>query len=107
MGELVVLETGGELPAGVAVIRLARPPMNALNSQMQRELTDVAAQVSTDDATRAVVIYGSDRVFAAGADVKEFSTMSHAEMVRDAERLSDSLGIMSKVPNPVIAAVTG
>jgi enoyl-CoA hydratase/carnithine racemase len=107
MGELVTLEMGGELPTGVAVIRLGRPPMNALNTQMQEELRAAAAAVSADVAVRAVVIYGSDKVFAAGADVKEFAVMNHAAMVRDADRLSESLSALARVPKPVIAAVTG
>ena len=107
MGELVQVETGGELPAGVAVIRLNRPPMNAINTALQEELRVAAAQVSDDDAVRAVVVWGGEKVFAAGADVKEFVTMSHADMVRDAERLSSSLSSLARVPKPVIAAVTG
>jgi len=107
MGELVQVETGGDLPAGVAVIRLSRPPMNAINTALQEELRAAAAQVSDDVAVRAVVIWGGEKVFAAGADVKEFVTMSHADMVRDAERLSSSLSSLARVPKPVIAAVTG
>jgi enoyl-CoA hydratase/carnithine racemase len=107
MGELVQVEVGGEVPAGVAVIRLVRPPMNALNTALQEELRSAAAQVGADDSVRAVVIYGGEKAFAAGADVKEFVTMSHADMVRDAERLSSSLTSLARIPKPVIAAVTG
>ena len=48
MGEFVQVETG---PAAVATIRLARPPMNALNTQVQTELREAAEQVSADDAS--------------------------------------------------------
>jgi enoyl-CoA hydratase len=56
---------------------------------------------------RAVVLYGGEKVFAAGADVKEFAGQDHAEMMRDAERLSSSLAALAALPVPVIAAVTG
>jgi enoyl-CoA hydratase len=53
------------------------------------------------------VITGGEKVFAAGADVKEFATLDHARMMRDAERLSDSISAVARIPKPVIAAVTG
>jgi enoyl-CoA hydratase len=92
---------------GVATIRLNRPPMNAINSQVQEELRDAARQVGADDAVRAVVIYGGEKVFAAGADVKEFAPMTHAQIMRDAERISSSIDAVARIPQPVIAAVTG
>jgi enoyl-CoA hydratase/carnithine racemase len=105
MGELVRVESGDA--AGVATIRLDRPPMNALNTQVQEELRVAAAQLSADESVRAVVLYGGERVFAAGADVKEFATQSHADMMRDAARLTSSLAAVAAIPKPVIAAVTG
>ncbi len=107
MTDLVSLETGGELPAGVAVIRLNRPPMNAINTEMQEGLRAIADQVTRDDAIRAVVVYGGEKVFAAGADVKEFAGQDHTYMLRDANRLTSSLTAVAQIPKPVIAAVTG
>jgi enoyl-CoA hydratase/carnithine racemase len=107
MGEFVQVETGGEVPVGVAAIRLSRPPMNALNTAVQTELRDAAEQVRADEAVRAVVMYGGEKVFAAGADVKEFADRDHAYMMRDAGRLSGALDTLARVPKPVIAAVTG
>jgi enoyl-CoA hydratase len=92
---------------GVATIRLNRPPMNAINSQVQEGLRDAARQVGADDAVRAVVVYGGEKVFAAGADVKEFAPMTHAQLMRDAERVSSSIDAVARIPQPVIAAVTG
>lgn len=105
MGELVRVEMGE--PVGVATIRLNRPPMNALNSQVQEELREAARQVSSDESVRAVVLYGGEKVFAAGADVKEFAPMSHAQTMRDAERISSAIDAVARIPKPVIAAVTG
>jgi enoyl-CoA hydratase/carnithine racemase len=110
MGEFVQVEIGdgtGEAAAGVATIRLARPPMNAINSQLQEELRAVAGQLTADDSVRAVVIFGGEKVFAAGADVKEFAGQTHAEMMRDAVRLTSALAAVARIPKPVIAAVTG
>ncbi|HEV7192425.1 MAG TPA: enoyl-CoA hydratase-related protein [Jatrophihabitantaceae bacterium] len=113
MGELVRVEVGGAsgaagpAPEGVATIRIERPPMNALNTEVQEGLRAAAAEVSRDDSVRAVVIYGGEKVFAAGADVKEFADQDHAQMMRDADRLSSSLAAVASIPKPVLAAVTG
>jgi enoyl-CoA hydratase/carnithine racemase len=92
---------------GVATIRLNRLPMNVLNRQMQEQVRAAASAITADRAVRAVVLYGGERVFAAGADVKEFAAMDHAEMLRDAERLSSSFDAVARLPMPVVAAVTG
>jgi enoyl-CoA hydratase/carnithine racemase len=105
--DVVRVETGGDLPPGVAVIRLDRPPMNALNTAVQEALRAAAGRVSSDDAVRSVVLYGGERVFAAGADVKEFAGQDHAYMLRDGQRLTSALDALARVPKPVIAAVTG
>ena len=96
-----------EVDARVATIRLNRPPMNAINSVLQEELRDAARQVTDDADVRAVIVYGGERVFAAGADVKEFAGQDHAFMVRDAPRVTSSIDAIARIPKPVIAAVTG
>jgi enoyl-CoA hydratase len=103
MGDLVQVDVSD----GVGTIRLDRPPTNALDRQVQEELREAARQVSADDAVRAVVVYGGEKVFAAGADVKEFAPMTHAQIMRDAERVSSSIDSVARIPKPVIAAVTG
>jgi enoyl-CoA hydratase/carnithine racemase len=107
MGEFVQVERGGDAPSGVATIRLTRPPMNALNTAMQEELRAAAAELAADHDVRAVVLYGGEKVFAAGADVKEFAGQDHEYMLRDAARLTSSLDALARLPKPVIAAVTG
>jgi enoyl-CoA hydratase/carnithine racemase len=103
VNEFVRVETDG----AVATIRLDRPPMNALSIQMQDELSAAAAQVSTDDAVRAVVIYGGEKVFAAGVDVKEMSVAGYATMDAFSLRLKAVYDAVAKIPKPVVAAVTG
>ena len=67
---------------GVGTIRLDRPKMNAIDFQVQAELLEVASQAAADDAVRAVVVYGGERLFAAGNDVKEMADLSYAEMAK-------------------------
>ncbi len=94
-------------PKGVATIRLNRAPMNALSTALQEQLRAAAEQVAGDPTVRAVVLYGGEKVFAAGADVKEFAGQDHAYMMRDAQRLTLALDALARIPKPVIAAVTG
>ncbi|MFC9972202.1 enoyl-CoA hydratase/isomerase family protein [Spirillospora sp. NPDC127200] len=104
MGEFVRVEVEDR----VATIRLDRPKMNALNAQVQRELIEAAARVSADDGVGAVVLYGGERVFAAGADIKEMAPMSYAEMSAGPSRLlQDFTKALAAIPKPVIAAITG
>jgi len=103
MGEFVRVETDQAL----ATIRLDRPPMNALNAQVQAEIAVAAAQVSDDPQIRAVVIYGGERVFAAGADIKEMADASYASMSAGSRRLQDSFTAVARIGKPVVAAITG
>jgi enoyl-CoA hydratase/carnithine racemase len=97
-----------EVEDGIATIRLDRPKMNALNAQMQRELIDAAREVTQDEAVAAVVLYGGEKVFAAGADIKEMAPMSYAEMSAGHSRLlQDFAKALAGIPKPVIAAITG
>src|SRR5258708_40309237 len=81
--------------------------MNALGAELQYQLAGAAAQVGADPAVRAVVINGGERLYAAGAVIKEMSEASYAQMVRDSKRLQDSLTAVARISKPVIAAVTG
>ena len=103
MGEVVRLETAD----GIATIRLDRPPMNALNRQVQDELREVSAQITADDTIRAVVVYGGERVFAAGADIKEMAGLTYADMAPRAQEISRAIDAVARIPKPVVAAITG
>ena len=96
-----------EIDQAVAVIRLDRPPMNALNAQVQDEIAAAAAQVSADQEIRAVIIYGGERVFAAGADIKEMAEATYSQMAADTRRLQEAFTAVAKIPKPVVAAITG
>jgi len=103
MAEFVRLEVDG----GIGVIRLDRPPMNAISRQVQEELVTTAAEATNRADVRAVVLYGGERVLAAGADVKEMAAMSYADMAPVARRVSAGLGVLSTIPKPTVAAITG
>jgi enoyl-CoA hydratase/carnithine racemase len=103
MGEFVRLEVDG----AVATIRLDRPPMNALDVAMQEEIRSVATEASTRSDVRAVVLYGGEKVFAAGADIKEMAQMSYTDMVDRSARLQSAFTAVARIPKPVVAAVTG
>jgi enoyl-CoA hydratase/carnithine racemase len=103
MGEFVNLTVSD----GVGTIRLDRPKMNALNVQVQEEIRAAALEATASDEVRAVVIYGGERVFAAGADIKEMADMSYADMVKRSGLLQSSFTAVAAIPKPTVAAITG
>lgn len=103
MGEFVRLEVSD----GVGTIRLDRPKMNALDAAMQEEIRAAAAEATERDDVKAVVIYGGERVFAAGADVKEMADMSYTDMIKRSSGLTTAFTAVAKIPKPVVAAITG
>jgi enoyl-CoA hydratase/carnithine racemase len=103
VGEFVKLEIDG----GIGTIRLDRPPMNALSRQVQEEIRAAAHEASARDDVNAVVVFGGEKVFAAGADVKEMEAMSEADMAAAAHDLSSSFSAVAQIPKPTVAAVTG
>lgn len=105
--EFVRVEPDPSTDGAVVTIRLDRPPLNALSRQLREELHAAAAQVSEDPAVRAVVFYGGPKVFAAGADVREFSGVSHLDMVDASRGLQTAFAAVAKIPKPTIAAITG
>lgn len=103
MGEFVRLDVDG----GIATIRLDRPKaLNALNAQMQEEIREACAEVTDRKDVAAVVVYGGERAFAAGADIKEMETMSYPDMVDRAARLQSSFTALAAVPKPTVAAIS-
>ena len=92
---------------GVAVLRLDRPKMNAISVQVQADLREAAAELTERDDVRAVVLWGGERVFAAGNDVKEMADLSYADMVKVAASASSATTAIARIPKPVIAAVNG
>ncbi|WP_134322983.1 enoyl-CoA hydratase/isomerase family protein [Cumulibacter soli] len=103
MGEFVRLE----IADGIGTIRLDRPKMNALSRQVQEEIRECAIEASRNDDVKAVIVYGGEKVFAAGADIKEMEQMSYQEMSVQAHELQACFAAVAQIPKPTVAAVTG
>ncbi|MFV0534576.1 MAG: enoyl-CoA hydratase/isomerase family protein [Cumulibacter sp.] len=103
MGEFVRLE----IADGIGTIRLDRPKMNALSRQVQEEIRECAVEASRNDEVKAVIVYGGEKVFAAGADIKEMEQMSYQEMAVQAHELQACFAAVAQIPKPTVAAVTG
>jgi enoyl-CoA hydratase/carnithine racemase len=103
MGEFVRLEVAD----GIGTIRLDRPPVNALNDVLTASLFEAASQAAKADEVRAVIVYGGEKVFAAGADIKEMASADYAEMSSRAGGLQAALGAVAGIGKPVVAAITG
>ena len=90
----------------VGLITLNRPEaLNALNNQLMREVMDALASFDKDDGIGAMVITGSEKAFAAGADIKEMADKSIIEMM-DSDHVA-VFGRIRTIQKPVIAAVSG
>jgi len=95
-----------EIQKNVGLITLNRPDaMNALNGELMTELIEALSVFDADEQIGAIVIAGSERVFAAGADISEMANMSAVEMVKSSfVELFDDIRAIKK---PIIAAVSG
>ncbi|AMW18822.1 enoyl-CoA hydratase [Mycobacteroides chelonae] len=90
----------------VAVITLNRPKaLNALNSQVMNEVTTAAAEFDADQGIGAIIITGSEKAFAAGADIKEMAEQSFSDMF--GSDFFAAWGKLGAVRTPTIAAVSG
>ena len=91
----------------VGVITLNRPKaLNALNSELLAELCDTLEKWDIDDAVRCIVLTGSERAFAAGADIKEMQPRSYMEMFK-ANFFAAAADRIGAIRKPIIAAVAG
>lgn len=100
--ETIIVETNGR----VGQITLNRPKaLNALNSQLIADLTDALAKFEADDGIGAILITGSEKAFAAGADIKEMAPKSYMEVY--AEDFAATWDIAAHCRKPTIAAVAG
>jgi enoyl-CoA hydratase/carnithine racemase len=103
MGDFVRLEVAD----GIGTIRLDRPPVNALNDQVTAELAAAASAADDSEDVRAVIIYGGEKVFAAGADISEMAEADYPAMIARSGRLQAALSLVAAIGKPVVAAITG
>jgi len=92
---------------GVGLITLNRPEaLNALNGELLGELGEALLALDVDDDIGAIVITGSEKAFAAGADIKEMSTLTYAEILKE-DKFAKINNVFACVHKPIIAAVAG
>jgi len=96
-----------EIEDGIALIRLNRPEaLNALNAKLMSELTTVLTAADANDKVRCIILTGSDKAFAAGADIKEMADRSFVDVFGGDFFAPESEAIL-RVRKPMIAAVAG
>ncbi|MFN5999336.1 MAG: enoyl-CoA hydratase [Paracoccaceae bacterium] len=96
-----------EIEDYVSLIRLNRPDaMNALNSTLMRELAAAVSAAEANDRVRCIVITGSEKAFAAGADVKEMAEKTYIDVFFD-DLFGPEVHTISRARKPIIAAVGG
>ena len=101
--ETIIVEIEDE----VALIRLNRPEaLNALNATLLDELSAALSDADRNDKVRCIVLTGSEKAFAAGADIKEMSTKTFVE-VYDSDLFGAQIEAITRVRKPIIAAVSG
>lgn len=103
MGEFVRLE----VDSGVGTIRLERPPVNAINAQVTAELAEAAKEATERSDVRSVILYGGEKTFCGGADVKEMAERSYVQMRRFGGALQSTMAEVAAIPKPTVAAITG
>ena len=91
----------------IATIKLNRPDaMNALNEQMLKELAQALSEAEANPKVRAIILTGSEKAFAAGADIKEMAEKTFVE-VYTSDMFATEVEAMLRIRKPIIAAVAG
>ncbi len=106
MGEFIRIEESSV--EAVAILRLDRPKVNALNKQLCQEIIDAADELEARDDVRAVVLWGGPRIFAAGADIAAFPTgEGHRDPSDMVDVLNEGLNRIESLPYITVSAVNG
>ncbi|MBN9609414.1 MAG: enoyl-CoA hydratase [Actinobacteria bacterium 69-20] len=96
-----------EREGAVGIIRLDRPPVNAINSAMHRQLEAAAQEIDADRQVRAVLLHGGPKAFAGGADIKEMAGLGPAEIAVFSKSFTRALDALAHLRVPTVAAITG
>jgi len=103
VGEFVTLS----VDRGIGVVRLDRPPANAISHQVGRELGEVFREAGDRDEVGAILVWGGPKIFAAGADVKEMAGFGPGEIRPVVSALGDALELLEGLPKVSVAAIHG
>ena len=96
-----------EVDDGVGVVRLDRPPANAIDLQLATELNEAIARAADDDEVGALVLWGGERIFAAGADIKAMAEWGPDEVRPSVDALGAACDLLEAIPKVSIAAING
>ena len=96
-----------EVEDAVATMTLDRPPMNPMSVQLFFEIGQCARKLSADDAVRAVVITGGEKVFSAGADITELIQAGPIDVIKHVRSVQANFCAVEDIPKPTIAAING
>lgn len=105
MSDLVKFERG--TATGVATIRLDRPKVNAITDEMLVAVMSICARLADDTDTRAVVLTGGERNFAAGADVTAFPDFDREAALSFSRNFNGAALALERLPQVTVAAING
>jgi enoyl-CoA hydratase/carnithine racemase len=105
MSEYVRLEV--DEASGVGTIRLDRPKMNAINDDVVEQLAVAARDATFNDKVKSIIIWGGDKIFAAGADIKAMAERTPSEMMNRMGSLQSVFTMVEDIPKVTIAAING
>lgn len=92
---------------GVGIVRLDRPPANAISLQLSMDLLDVLEDAESRDDVGALVLWGGPKLFAAGADIKEMVDHGPDQIREQVTKLGAACDSLEAMPKVSIAAITG
>ena len=92
---------------GVGIVRLDRPPANAIDLQLATELNDAIREAADRDEIGSLVLWGGGRIFAAGADIKAMAEWGPDEVRPTVDALGAASDLLAEIPKVSIAAVNG
>lgn len=105
MAEFVTVDR--EVAPGVAVLRIARPPLNLIDLQVALEVAAAVAEIAADASIAAVVVYGDERVFSAGDEIAELNRLTPEQARAMAADFQSALNSLARLPQPTVAAISG
>jgi enoyl-CoA hydratase/carnithine racemase len=92
---------------GVGIVRIDRPPANAISLALSIELRDAIGQAASRDDVGALVLWGGPKLFAAGADIKEMVDHGPDEIREQVSVLGEACDLLESIPKICVAAITG
>ncbi len=92
---------------GVGVVRLDRPPANAIDLDLARDLLRAIGEAAERDDVGALVIWGGPKIFAAGADIRAMAEWGPDEVRPSVDALGEACDLLERIPKVSIAAING